>query len=193
MTLQNTIGATKIAMISVAHLMLDIDKAAVEMQSDLTKSSLWKWNRNVMSPWEHSLPDWEDLPTFASSSHNAKVGAAPRLSPTILLALVKGLADGDTKDEILSKVKQMDLDETVDFVEVREIGKRDLLLLGWGPSSGQVNAVQVQGKCCRCGQEGQEGQSAGPCIIRRDWSWQELKERALFLSTRNCFILSDFV
>ena len=43
--------------------------------------------------------------------------------PTILLALVKGLADGDTKDKIPSKVKQMNLDETVAFEEARDIGK----------------------------------------------------------------------
>ena len=58
------------------------------------------------------------------------------MEPTILLALVKGLADGDTKGKILSKVKQMDLDETRAFVEAREIGKQDLLLLDGGPSSG---------------------------------------------------------
>ena len=39
------------------------------------------------------------------------------VEPTIVLALVKGLADGDTKGEILSNVKHMDLDETVAFVE----------------------------------------------------------------------------
>ena len=34
-TLQNTIGATNMAIISVANLMLEIEKAAVEKQSDL--------------------------------------------------------------------------------------------------------------------------------------------------------------
>jgi hypothetical protein len=52
---------------------------------------------------------------------------------------VKGLVDADTKGKILSMVNQMNLDETVAFVES---GKRDLLLLCGGPSSGQVNAVQ---------------------------------------------------
>ena len=47
------------------------------------------------------------------------------MEPTILLALVKGLADGDTQCEILSKLKQMNLDETMAFLEAREIGKRD--------------------------------------------------------------------
>ena len=36
--------------------------------------------------------------------------------PSILLALVKGLSDGDTKSEVLSKVVQMNLEETVAFV-----------------------------------------------------------------------------
>ena len=47
-------------------------------------------------------------------------------------------------EENNTMVKQMDLDETVAFVEAREIGKRDLLLLGGGPFSGQVNTVHVQ-------------------------------------------------
>ena len=114
------------------------------------------------------MPDLENLPTFASSTHNAQVAAAHRRShvePTILLALVKGLADGDTKGEILSKMKPMNLDDSVAFVKAREIGKRDLLLLGEGPSSGQVNAVHVQGKCWRCGQEGHSGKA--PASVRK--------------------------
>ena len=68
------------------------------------------------------------------------------MDATILLALVKGLVDvdSDTKGEILSKVKQMDLDETVAFVEDREMGKRDLVLLGGVPLASQANGVQVQ-------------------------------------------------
>ena len=69
------------------------------------------------------------------------------MEPSNLLALVKGLYDGDTKGEVLSEVTQMNLEDTVAFVEAREIGKRDVQLLGGGPPSGQVNAVLVQGKC----------------------------------------------
>ena len=71
----------------------------------------------------------------------------------------------DTKGEILSKVKQMDLDETVTFVEARETGKQDLVLLNGGPSSSQVNGVQVQGKCWRCGQEGHSCRA--PASVRK--------------------------
>ena len=84
--------------------------------------------------------------------------------PTILLALVKGLYDGDTKGEVLSKVTQMNLDDTVTFVEARNIGKGDLQLRGGGPSSGQVNALLAQGKCWRFGQEGHNGRAAASII-----------------------------
>jgi hypothetical protein len=36
------------------------------------------------------------------------------------------------------------LEETQAFMEARETGKRDLVLLSGGPSSSQVNAVKVQ-------------------------------------------------
>ena len=70
---------------------------------------------------------------------------------------MKGLVDVDTKGDLLSKVKRMDLDETVAFMEARETGKRDLVLLNGGPYASQVNGVQVQGKCWRCGQERHSG------------------------------------
>ena len=41
------------------------------------------------------------------------------MNATILLALVKGLVDVDTKGKILSKVQQMDMDMTVAFVEAK--------------------------------------------------------------------------
>ena len=67
--------------------------------------------------------------------------------PSILLALVKGLYTGDTKSEVLSKVVQMNLEETVAFVEAWEIGRQDVQSLSEGPSSTQVNAVIIQGRC----------------------------------------------
>ena len=71
------------------------------------------------------MPGLEDLPTFASYTPNAQMHTDGLPHGAILLALVKGLADWDTKCEILSKLKQMNLDETMAFVEAREIGKRD--------------------------------------------------------------------
>ena len=89
-------------------------------------------------------------------------GAAYNLEPSILLALVKGLYEGDTKGEVLSKVTQMNLKDTIAFVEAREIDIQDVQLLVGGPSSVQVNAVLVQGKCWRWGQEGHSGQAPVP-------------------------------
>ena len=51
------------------------------------------------------------------------------VNATILLALVKGLVDVDTKGKILSKVEQMDLGRTIDFLEARETGKCDLMVV----------------------------------------------------------------
>ena len=76
-----------------------------------------------------------------------------------MLALVKGLYDAETKSEVLSKVVQMNLEETVAFVEAREIGRRDVQSLGGGLLSGQVNAVLIQGRCWRCNQEGHRGRA----------------------------------
>ena len=39
---------------------------------------------------------------------------------SIHLALVKGLYDGDTKSDVLSKVTPMNLEDTLAFVEARE-------------------------------------------------------------------------
>jgi hypothetical protein len=44
----------------------------------------------------------------------------------------------------------MNLEETVAFVESREIGRRDVQSLSEGPSSIQVNAVIILGRCWRC-------------------------------------------
>ena len=60
----------------------------------------------------------------ALSMECTKVGCTQDVSyakPSILLALVKGLFDGDTKSEVLSKVVQINLEDTVAFVEAREI------------------------------------------------------------------------
>ena len=140
--------------------------AAVEKQSDL---------QNKVKPMEAKQERDEPVRTFVARLRGlANIcvlftqctgEAVSHVEPTILLALVKGLVDVDTKGEILSKVKQMDLEETQAFMEARETGKRDLVLLSGGPSSGQVNAVKVQGKCWQCGQVGHSGKA--PASVRK--------------------------
>ena len=63
------------------------------------------------------------------------------VNATILLALVKGLVDLDTKGKILSKVGQMDLDKTVTFVEASETGNHDPVQLGCGALASQASLV----------------------------------------------------
>jgi hypothetical protein len=75
----------------------------------------------------------------------------------VRMSLIGGLNDEDTKLEVLSKVDEMPLDETITFVEAREIGKTALKILGGKLTSGQVNKVhqdrEDQRSCTYCGQE----------------------------------------
>ena len=81
------------------------------------------------------------------------------------LCLVKGLADEDTKHEILSKVDEMSLDDTITFIEARETGKKSIdVLSGSGLSSSHVHKVNSSyksmkdnqsvrtRKCGKCGE-----------------------------------------
>jgi hypothetical protein len=61
---------------------------------------------------------------------------------------------------MLSKVEQMNLDETVTFVEARETGKRDFVYLSCGILASQSNLVQVQGTFWRCGQKAHHDNAA---------------------------------
>ena len=42
----------------------------------------------------------------------------------LLLLLVKNLNDSDTRQEIMSKVKEMDLDDTIAFMEGKETSRK---------------------------------------------------------------------
>ena len=139
--------------ITVADLLLEIDKAAVEKQSDLlNKVRLMEAKQERDEPVTIFVPRLCGLANICVLSTPCTGRACEQsvsyVEPSILLALVKGQYDGDTKGEVLSKVTQINLEDTVAFVEAREIGKQDVQILGGGPSSGQVNAVLVQGNCC---------------------------------------------
>ena len=58
------------------------------------------------------------------------------------MTLVSGLNDEDTKQDVLSKVEEMPLSDTITFMEAHETGKQSLKALSGGLSSGQVNRVQ---------------------------------------------------
>ena len=56
---------------------------------------------------------------------------------------------------MLSKVEELNLEDTIIFVEARELGKQSAKVLSGGLSSSQVSRVtEDQGKCKFCGQSG---------------------------------------
>ena len=64
-------------------------------------------------------------------------------------ALVKGLADGEVREELLSQSPELNLDQTLAFIEAKEQGKRSQKALdGTGLASSEVNKVTAyqQGK-----------------------------------------------
>ena len=150
-TLQNTIGATRRSTITV---------------DDLMKVKLMEAKQESDKPVRTFVARLRGLANicilFTQCTGDTCTKTVSHVEPTIHLALVKGLVDMDTKGEILSKLKQMDLDETVAFVEARETCKRYLVVLNGGPSSSQVNGIQVQGMCWRFGQEGHSGKAPAP-------------------------------
>ena len=137
---------------TVIELMADIEKAAVERQSDLlNKVRLMDAKQEREEAVGTLVARLRGLAKIcALSMVCTKDGCLQDMTyaePSILLALVKGLYTGDTKSEVLSKVVQMNLEETVAFVEAWEIGRQDVQSLSEGPSSSQVNAVIIQGRC----------------------------------------------
>ena len=59
----------------------------------------------------------------------------------VLMSLINGLNDEDTKQEVLSKVEEKTLDDTIAFVEARETGKNSVKILSGGLTSGRVHKV----------------------------------------------------
>ena len=83
----------------LADLMVEIEKAAVEKQSDLL---------NKVKLMEAKQERDELVRRFvASDTCNETVS---HVNTTILMALVKGLVIDDTKGEVLSKMEKFDLD-----------------------------------------------------------------------------------
>ena len=74
----------------------------------------------------------------------------------VLMTLINGLHDGDTQQAVLSKVEEMNLVDTIVFVEAREVGKHSVKALTGGLTSSQVHRVQdnAEGPCKFCGESG---------------------------------------
>ena len=75
----------------------------------------------------------------------------------VRLSLIAGLNDEDTKQEVLSKVDEMPLAETITFIEARETGKTATKILGGKMTSTLVNQVNEkfdEKNCSYCGKKG---------------------------------------
>ena len=56
----------------------------------------------------------------------------------VLMTLINGLHDGETPQAVLSKVEELNVKDTIIFVDAREVGKLSVKVLSGGLSSGQV-------------------------------------------------------
>ena len=95
--------------------MQEIEKAAVEKQSDLlNKVKLKEAKQERDEPLRTFVARLRGHANicilFKQCAGDTCTTTVSHIEPTILLALGKGLVHVDTKGEILSKVKQMDLD-----------------------------------------------------------------------------------
>ena len=87
----------------------------------------------------------------------------------VLMTMINGLHDGETQQSVLSKVEEMNLEDTIVFVEAREVGRHSVKILNGGLTSSQVNRVNVQdtGTCSYCGKKG-HGKNSHRDIRRTD-------------------------
>ena len=96
------------ATISVANLMLEIKKSAAEKQSDLlNKVKLMEAKQERDEPVRTFVARLRGLAIICILYTQCTGGGCTEtfshVEPTILLALFKGLADGDTKGKILTR------------------------------------------------------------------------------------------
>ena len=108
--------------ISVAYLMVEIEKAAVEKQSDLlNKVKLMEAKQERGELIRTSVARLRGLANICNlltkCPNETCTETVSHMNATILLALVKGLVDMDTTGKILSKVEQMDT--SIAFLEGR--------------------------------------------------------------------------
>ena len=82
-----------------------------------------------------------DLLLSATCTYGLKVSEVDKW---VRMSLIGGLNDEDTKQEVLSKVDEMSLDETITLVEARETGKTALKILGGTFTIGHINKVHQE-------------------------------------------------
>jgi hypothetical protein len=149
----------RIDSINVADLMKEIEELAVVRQSN---------NVNTLAMITAKQEREEPVRQFAARLRG--LAAVCDLSVTctcdnkvsevekwVRLSLIGGLNDEDTKQEVLSKVEEMPLAETITFIEARETGKTATKILGGKMTSTIVNQVNEkfdEKNCSYCGKKG---------------------------------------
>ena len=159
--LQRSHGA-QLSTITVADLLGEIKKLAVVRQSNMVNTlALMTAKQERDEPVRQfaarlrGLAAVCDLSVTCACTPPTKVSMVDKL---VCMSLIGGLNDEETKQEVLSKVEELPLDETIVFVEARETGKTSLKILSGGLSSSHVNKVHehvsASDKCKYCGKKG---------------------------------------
>ena len=153
--------------INVADLLKEIETLAVIRQSNHVNTlALMKAKQERDEPVRQFAARLRGLAAVCDLTATCTCGLKmSEVNKWVLMSLIGGLNDEDTKQAVLSKVDEMNLDDTVVFVEARETGKHSVKILSGGLASGQVNRVQEQTadqeKCRFCGRRG-HGKNPNP-------------------------------
>ena len=163
--LSSTLG-DRILTISEKDLLDEIEILAVEKQSNLVHtvalmSAVQERDEGVRHfvARLRGLAAVCDLTIVTKCSCNLEVKVSA-VDSWILLLLVKNLYDSEIRQEVMSKVKVMTLDETIAFVEAKETSLKATQTLDKGVlASGAINNVQKEKsneaeKCKYCGNKG---------------------------------------
>ena len=155
-TVERSLG-DRVDTISVVDLLKEIETLAVVKQSNLV---------NTLALMSAKQEPGENVRQYAARLRGLAARCVLTVQCTchlrVLMTLVGGLNNEDTKQAVLSKVQEMNLADTITFVEAHETGKQSLKALSGGLASGQVHRVQDKdpqqdsGPCRFCGEKGHE-------------------------------------
>ena len=114
--------------ISLTQLLVEIERAAVDKQSDLlNKVKLFEAVQEIDEPIRRFVSRLQILAYACNFTTKcpSQPCTASNVEATILLLMVKGLVDVDIQGELFAEVDQMDLETTIAFVEIRETDQKD--------------------------------------------------------------------
>ena len=133
--------------INRVDLLLEIEKLAVERQSNLVHTvALMSATQDRDEGVRQFVARLRGLAAVCDLSIETKcscnlINKVSAMDNWLLLLLVKNLNDSDTRQEIMSKVKEMDLNDTIAFVEAKETSRKALNSLEGVMASSSINEV----------------------------------------------------